>query len=234
MAGKFLIASALMFFSSLAFAETKVETETPEFYKVGGSCPKTESVIELNCSDSPEKVTLYKFNLSPSKSIKTTSKACPAAMIEEALKLPEGQVVRLLELPSEPDEFEYKVESCTLFAKSSSEPQLAMIIRVQTNPIDPEARHDKDTVYRKFTFVKVDSKDKPQKSLKTIHARETHTDRIQNLRVDKICDTNGDDQADIVLKENRYFSEDYQVIKIQPETDEVNLGAWKARQSCGC
>lgn len=243
MTGKMLAIGILAFVPSVCVAENKPKKEIQkvvEFFRIGGSCPKAESKLEMKCLDGDSEVqkkfTIYTFNESALKKIKTTSKSCPAKLIEDTLKLPvdKANVKRLDEDSDAIDKVDFSVESCTVFTKSPYTPQLAMIVQVQKPPAKAIQGVSADIVFRKFTFAKVDTNDVPLKILKVLHSQDGGGDSVDSLKVEKLCDGTGDDQADIILKQKLYYLENYQLIRIVPETDEVFPETWQASGSCGC
>lgn len=232
----FVLVGTLAFLLSIANAEQKNKPEIPKEpsnLKITGTCPMTKTPGDCSDADGTNhKYTYYEFEAKPSKNIKTIAKSCSSSMIAETLKLPEANVEALRISSLSEDSLNFKVESCTLLSHSPAATQLGFVILVQKDPPDPTVMNA--PTYRKLVFVKTDGKDKPEQILKVVQSKDTTDDSVEVYAVENICDTDGDNTAEIVLRKKGYYTDYYEVIKVKPETNEVILGEWMASGGCGC
>ncbi|WP_413288194.1 hypothetical protein [Bdellovibrio sp. HCB337] len=211
-------------------------------HSIGGSCSPTSKKEKVTCptqdeSDPPAEFTYYNFAVKENKKVKTTSTSCSDSLVTE-IRIMNGDIPdpKVPKAPETADDkatkpLKYVPQACTLLTLSAGGPQLAIFEQKEFEK--DLGGQVPDLLHRQILLVKVE-KGQAQKIVEKMLSVDTLSESKNILNVHSLCDTDGDNQAEIVLNEEVYFSNGYLVYKIKSDAGEATKESFMSSGGCGC
>lgn len=217
---------------TMVFACGVSAAATVKVHPVDGSCKLVPRKEKVSCpfdlmEDPPREVTVYEMPLKASAKIKTTSASCSEKLVAEIMKVREQ-----MKDPAKADPLagiRFDPEACTLLSSGAKSPQLAIL---ELREFEKTTSSAPETLHRQIYFVHVDPQGAPPKIIKSIVSTDASTREKALRQLYGICDTDGDDQAEVVLSEDLYSSAQFNVLKLSPDFNEVSGKTYLVSGGC--